>query len=160
MLERLVVFWCLGDWPGTSSGSNYVASPALEFRALGRPSREFRTIAVQRLWEHFPVRSEAHAMTTKTWALRELLPWAAVLAVILALTLPGYLGPLPTAYAQGAQFDYVTIVSTVFLYNGERGLLLLDRRNGNVWFMAHKEKVFQDPVLVTRVPFEKLDLQP
>ena len=76
-------------------------------------------------------------MTTKTCALRELLPWVTVLAVILALTLPGYFGPMPAAYAQGAQFDYVTIVSTVFLYNGERGLLLLDRRNGNVWFMAH-----------------------
>jgi hypothetical protein len=60
-------------------------------------------------------------------------------------------------HAAEARFDHVTIVSSAFLYKGEAGLLLLDRRNGNVWYMGHKEAVFAEPILLGRVPFEKLD---
>jgi hypothetical protein len=61
------------------------------------------------------------------------------------------------AYAAEARFDHVAIVSAAFLYKGEPGLLLLDKRNGNVWYMGHKQAVFEEPVLLGRVPFEKLD---
>lgn len=39
---------------------------------------------------------------------------------------------IETVHAQTAQFDHVTIVSPLFLHNGEQGLLLLDKRNANV----------------------------
>ena len=67
----------------------------------------------------------------------------------------------PTAVmAQGARFDHVLIVSTMFLYKGQQGLLVLDQRNANIWFIPKVEENFQAPVFVTRVPFEKLDHSP
>ena len=69
-------------------------------------------------------------------------------------------GPIETVHAQAARFDHITIVSSLFLYDGERGLLLLDKRNGNVWFMPQRDKAYGDPSFILRVPFEQLDQQP
>lgn len=68
--------------------------------------------------------------------------------------------PSITAQAQAARFDHVFIVSTMFLYKGAQGLLVMDRRNGNVWFIPRAADSFQDPVFVIRMQFEKLDQQP
>lgn len=89
--------------------------------------------------------------------------WTAkILLVLIALLLgiqtfrPGALS-VQTVHAQAAQFDHINVISAVFLYQGQQGLLLLDKRNGNVWFMPRKDTTFGDPQLLLRVPFEKLD---
>jgi hypothetical protein len=68
--------------------------------------------------------------------------------------------PAPTVHAQTAKFDHVHIVSPLFVYKGAQGLLVMDRRNANVWFIAKRDEVYQDPVFVIRLPFEKLDQAP
>ena len=73
--------------------------------------------------------------------------------------------PRVKVHAEAARFDHVQIVSTAFIYKGQLGLLLLDRRNGNVWFAQRTtdESVrvpFEDPVFLFRAPFEKLDQPP
>ena len=68
--------------------------------------------------------------------------------------------PMPAVQAQAARFDHVTILATTFLYKGQQGLLLLDRRNGNVWFVPKQDDVFKDPLFVMRMQFEKLDQAP
>jgi hypothetical protein len=65
-----------------------------------------------------------------------------------------------TALADSGKYDYVTIISPLYLYQGREGVLLLDKRNGNVWFVAKSldaDLSFKDPVLVVRFPLEKLD---
>jgi len=64
------------------------------------------------------------------------------------------------AQAQAARFDHVFIVATTFLYKGQQGLLVMDRRNANVWFIPRVGDQFQAPVFVIRVPFETLDQPP
>ena len=76
------------------------------------------------------------------------------------LALRPFLEPMPAVHAQPARFDHVTILATTFLYKGQQGLLLLDRRNGNVWFVPKQDDVFKDPVFVIRMQFEKLDQAP
>jgi len=71
-----------------------------------------------------------------------------------------FFAPETTVLAQAARFDHVMIVATTFLYKGGQGLLVLDRRNGNVWFIPRMADGFQDPVFVIRMPFEKLDQVP
>ena len=70
--------------------------------------------------------------------------------------------PAPV-YADSGRFDYVQIVATPFVYNGSQGVLVMDRRNGNLWFIPKVQDMkrisFADPVFVIRVPFEKLDEQ-
>ena len=93
------------------------------------------------------------------WTLKVTLPAIALFLGILAL------GPLfhprVTVQAQGgARFDHVVIVATTFLYKGQQGLLVLDKRNGNVWFIPKMNDQFQEPAFVIRVPFEKLDQTP
>jgi hypothetical protein len=64
------------------------------------------------------------------------------------------------ARAESAQFDYVYVISPVYLYQGRQGILLMDKRNGNVWFIARGDNTnisFRDPVFVVRVPLEKLE---
>lgn len=73
--------------------------------------------------------------------------------------------PSVKVHAEGARFDHVQIVSTTFIYKGQLGLLLLDRRNGNVWFLPKssdesRRDPFDDPVLLVRVRLEKLDPAP
>jgi hypothetical protein len=62
--------------------------------------------------------------------------------------------------AEPAKFDHVFIVATTFLYKGTQGLLVLDKRNGNVWFIPKGNDSFGDPVFVIRMQFEKLDKTP
>ena len=71
-----------------------------------------------------------------------------------------FFGPIPAVQAQAARFDHVTILAATFLYKGQQGLLLLDRRNGNVWFVPKQDAGFKDPVFVIRMHFEKLDQAP
>ena len=71
-----------------------------------------------------------------------------------------FLDPATKVLAQPARFDHVHIVSAGFLYKGQQGLLVMDRRNANVWFIPRKDDKFQDPIFVLRVPFEKLDQSP
>ncbi|MBL8292487.1 MAG: hypothetical protein JNN08_11660 [Bryobacterales bacterium] len=88
------------------------------------------------------------------------------IAVLLGLAALGDLfEPQAKVQADTARFDHVQIVSTTFIHKGQMGLLLLDRRNGNVWFvqMTSDESrlvPFKDPVFLIRVPFEKLDQAP
>ena len=70
------------------------------------------------------------------------------------------LEPATAVQAQGARFDHVFIVSNMFLYKGQQGLLVMDRRNGNVWFIAKQDNGFQDPVFIMRMQWEKLDQTP
>ena len=79
------------------------------------------------------------------------------------ITLHAYWQPAAAAAAQPGRFDYVHIISPLFLYKGTQGLLLLDKRNGNVWFIARGDEVnitFRNPVFVVRIPLEKLDAPP
>jgi len=85
------------------------------------------------------------------------------------LLIAGFLGiiavrplvePETKALAQAARFDHVTIVSPVFLYKGEQGLLVLDKRSANVWFIPRRNEVFATPIFLTKLPFEKLDQAP
>ncbi len=59
--------------------------------------------------------------------------------------------------AQAARFDHVFIVSVAFLYKGHQGLLVMDRRNANVWFFPRVNDQYQSPILVEKLQFDKLD---
>src|SRR5215831_6577807 len=76
------------------------------------------------------------------------------------IALHPFFDPPTNVQAQASRFDHVMIVSTLFLYRGQQGLLLLDRRNGNVWFVPKQDDAFKDPVFVMRMQFEKLDQAP
>ena len=97
-------------------------------------------------------------MTRPDRTLKAILIAIALFLGIIALR--PFFDPALKAQAQAARFDHVTIVSAVFLYKGQQGLLVLDRRNANVWFIPKKDDQFLDPVFVIRVPFEKLDQSP
>ena len=71
-----------------------------------------------------------------------------------------FFNPPATAQAQSARFEHVYIVSPLFLYKGEQGLLVMDQRNANIWFIPKRDELYQNPVFVTRLPFEKLDQSP
>ncbi len=77
-----------------------------------------------------------------------------------AIALHPIFAPHITAQAEGARFDHVVVVSAVFLYQGRQGLLLADKRNGNVWFMPRVDEKYLDPVFVMRLELEKLDRSP
>ena len=102
-------------------------------------------------------------MRTSDWSLRILLFAIALCLCLLALR--PFVDPGLKVQAQSARYDHITIVSPVFLYKGEQGLLVLDRRNANVWFIPKQNDtfagaLFKEPVFVTRLPFEKLDQAP
>jgi len=99
-------------------------------------------------------------MPRADWSVKAILLTIAVFLGMIAFR--PMLDPLTDvqAQAQPARFDHVLILSTMFLYRGQQGLLVMDRRNGNVWFIAKKEDVFQDPVFVIRMQWEKLDQEP
>ncbi len=88
---------------------------------------------------------------------------AALLAIVLLLAviaLRPVFDPETKVLAQPARFDHVMIVAAPYLYKGGQGLLVLDRRNGNVWFIPKVNDAFQDPVFIVRMQFEKLDQAP
>ena len=72
--------------------------------------------------------------------------------------------PALNASADSTQFDHVLIVSSAFVYHGSQGVLVLDKRNGNVWFFARNGDnmtvSFKDPQFITRLPLERLDQAP
>ena len=73
------------------------------------------------------------------------------------ITLDHLSEPRVRAQAEAARFDHVQIVSTAFIHKGQIGLLLLDRRNGNVWFAQKSTDEsgrvpFEDPVFLFRAP--------
>jgi len=95
--------------------------------------------------------------------------WFVKLALALTLLLLGMIAARPFFLAEvkvsadTGQFDYVTIISAGFLYQGNQGVLLLDRRNGNVWFIGKgsgMEISFKDPIFVVRLPLEKMNQTP
>src|SRR3954453_7023332 len=68
-----------------------------------------------------------------------------------------------TAYADSGTFDYVYVISPAYLYKGNQGVLALDKRNGNIWFFGKSNSLdvtYHDPVLITRLPLEKLNAAP
>ena len=73
-----------------------------------------------------------------------------------------YIEPSQTVRAE-ARFDHVNVLSTGWIRNGRPGILLMDRRNGNVWYMGtqtEKGPGLGEPQFILRVPFEKLDQVP
>ena len=97
-------------------------------------------------------------MQTTDWTVKgTLLIIAALLGL---LVLRPIVEPLATVSAQTARFDHVMIASAGFLYKGQQGMLVLDKRNGNVWFFPKVNEAFQDPVFVMRLQFEKIDQEP
>ena len=84
----------------------------------------------------------------------------AITLLLAVLALRPVLEPASRVFAQAARFDHVMIVSTAFLYKGQQGMLVMDKRNANVWFFPRVNDTFQDPVLVMRLPFDKIDQAP
>jgi hypothetical protein len=90
-----------------------------------------------------------------------------VVLVIIALLLEmilarPYLMPEMTVAADSGRFDYINIVSAVYIHNGRPGVLLLDKRNGNVWFLGkhtsdNMKSSFADPIFVAHIALEKVD---
>ena len=96
-------------------------------------------------------------MPKADWSLKAILIAIALLLGIIVMRL--FVEPA-RVMAQAARFDHVYLVSPLFVYKGQQGLLVMDRRNANVWFIPKSNDQFQAPVFVTRVPFEKLDQPP
>ena len=97
-------------------------------------------------------------MQTTNWSLNVLL---SVIAVLLALLLVRpVITPPVTVLAEPARFDHVFIASATFLYKGTQGVLVMDRRNGNVWLFPRVNETFQDPLFLMRLQFEKIDQAP
>lgn len=83
------------------------------------------------------------------------------IALFLAIiALRPFFDPGTKVMAQAARFDHVYLASAAFLYKGQQGLLVMDRRNANVWFIPKVGDQFQTPVFVIRLPFDKLDELP
>ena len=62
--------------------------------------------------------------------------------------------------AEQSRFDHVYIMSPMFLHKGQQGLLVMDRRNANIWFIPKVDEKYQNPMYLFRLPFEKLDQVP
>jgi hypothetical protein len=86
----------------------------------------------------------------------------AVLLGIIALEL--WLSRPDRVNAEAGQFDYVQVIATSFLYKGAQGVLVLDKRNANLWFIPKAQDMqrawFQDPIFIMKVPLDKLDHAP
>ena len=81
-----------------------------------------------------------------------------------AIAIRPYVTPTLKASADATRFDHVMIVSAAFLYQGSQGVLVLDKRNGNVWFFGgsgdNMSLSFKDPQFVVRLPLDRLDQPP
>ncbi len=89
----------------------------------------------------------------------------AIILLLGVIALRPYFEVSVKAETEPARFDHISIVSTMFIWKGQSGLLLLDRRNGNVWFVQKsndesKANPFDEPLFLIRMPFEKLDQLP
>jgi len=94
-------------------------------------------------------------MLRTDWSLKAILAIIAVFLGILALR--PMVQPGATVLAQSARFEHVEIISPVFLYKGNQGVLVMDQRNGKFWFFPRVNEQYQAPVFIVRLPFEKLD---
>jgi hypothetical protein len=93
--------------------------------------------------------------------------WTFRLSLLTIALFLGIIALRPIVYpsrvlAQTARFDHIAIISPVYIYKGVQGLLLLDKRNGGVWFIPKgnndSETPFSGaPKFIFRIPFEKLD---
>ncbi|MBI4889750.1 MAG: hypothetical protein HY821_03930 [Acidobacteria bacterium] len=86
----------------------------------------------------------------------------AIAALLAIIAVRPFVEPGIVAHAE-SRFDYVQVLSTSWMRNGRPGILLMDRRNGNVWHMATQSDRgpgLGDPQFILRVPFEKLDQTP
>jgi hypothetical protein len=96
------------------------------------------------------------------WVFKAL--WLTIAIFLGMIAVRPYVAPEQHVKADSGQFDYVQIISAQFIYNGATGVLLLDKRNGNVWFTERNadnmQIAFKDPVFVVRLPLEKLDASP
>lgn len=97
------------------------------------------------------------------WTFRVILLAIAVSLGVIALRPLVY--PSREVLAQATRFDHISIVSPTFLYKGAQGLLLMDKRNGNVWFIPKGNDSSQAPFsappsYMFRIPFERLDSPP
>ena len=63
------------------------------------------------------------------WTLKSIL---AVIAISLGMIALRPYFNTATVLADSAKFDHVYIAAPGYLYKGEQGLLVMDRRNGNV----------------------------
>jgi hypothetical protein len=97
-------------------------------------------------------------MPKTDWTLKTILAMIALFLGVIALR--PLFEPSIRAEAQAARFDHVFIAATTFLYKGQQGMLVMDRRNANVWFIPRVGDQFQNPVFVIRLPFDKLDQAP
>ena len=84
------------------------------------------------------------------------------IAVLLAMIAARpYFVPEMAVIGDSGRFDYLTVVSPAYIYNGRQGVLLMDKRNGNVWFLGrytdNMKVTFGDPLFVAHVPLEKVD---
>jgi len=87
---------------------------------------------------------------------------AAIVLLLAVIALRPYVEPSQIVRAQ-ARFDHISILATNWLRNGRPGALLMDRRNGNLWYMplqSDKGPGIGEPEFIARVPFEKLDQVP
>ena len=85
-----------------------------------------------------------------------------IIAVLLGMIAARpYFEPEMAVAADSGRFDYRTVVSPAYLYNGRQGVLLMDKRNGNVWFLArytdNLKVTFADPLFLAHLPLEKVD---
>ena len=88
--------------------------------------------------------------------------WLIVLLLGLIALRPLYSPPVRVS-ADAARFDYVYVVSPVYVYKGHQGILVMDKRNGHVWFIGRGRELdmkYADPVFVTQLPLDKLDQPP
>ena len=76
------------------------------------------------------------------------------------IALRPYLDPPNSVLAQSARFDHVHVIAPSINYKGTQGVLVMDKRNGNVWLIPRKDDAYQEPMFLIRVPFEKLDEAP
>jgi hypothetical protein len=103
---------------------------------------------------------EPHMTYRIDWTLRLILLTIALSLAVIAVS--QFIYPSRAVLAQPARFDHVAIISPTFLYNGAQGLLLMDKRNGKIWFMPKGNSpssppFSSDPTYILRIPFEKLD---
>ena len=97
------------------------------------------------------------------WTFRLVLATIAIFLALIALR--PLVHPSREVLAQSARFDHILLVSPAYLYKGVQGILLLDKRNGNVWFIPKGNDMSQtpfsqNPTYIYRIPFEKLDEHP
>ncbi len=97
-------------------------------------------------------------MNRPSWSVHLLLLVIAVFLGMIAVR--PYIHPEQTVLAFQGKYYHVDIVSPLFLFKGKQGVLMWDKRNGNIWFVGRGDAqglTFVDPVFIARLPLERLD---